>query len=210
MNDLTRKSIFEPDIIPARYEGRALAAQSSRVFLDADTAKIAYSRARERLLDVNRWTARIRDTAAVFQLTDREGKPVEGKARKGLMIKVDFLGAGISAGYGRGIIDDLEEGFTEKLDFMDFKVRPVENPSGKESNIAYFFPLGSSGIFVLYRKKNEVVCTVYDRHLKPNVEVKDNLSDRPENPFAGAAATTATGMPGIQWQKLADSVLEAV
>lgn len=209
MKDTSRKWIdFEPDIVPEQYEGRALEAQQSREFQDADAAKMAYLRARQRLLDVNRWTRHIEGITAVFQLTDQDGEPTEGMAEKGLMIRVDIPGPGTSAGDGYDwvVIEDMEEGSTDRLDFLAFRVRPAENPSGREGKIAHFFSAGSSGTFVLYREKNQVTCTVYDRNLKPNTEIKGNLADRVRNSFVGT--TAAMGMSGIQWQKVADSVLE--
>lgn len=209
MNDPNRKWIdFEPEIIPAQYEGRALEAQSSRQFQDADAAKMAYLRARQRLLQVNRWAPHIEGITAVFQLADQDGEPVEGMAQKGMMIRVDIPGPGTSAGDGYDwvVIDDMEEGSTEKLDFLAFRVRPAGNPSGREGEIAHFFSAGSSGTFVLLREKNELTCTVYDRNLKPNTEIKGSLPDRMRNSLVGT--TAAMGMSGIQWQKLVDSVLE--
>ncbi len=211
MNDLNRKWIdFEPDMIPEQYEGRALEAQRSREFLDADAAKMAYLRARQRLLDVNRWSRHIKGVTATFQLADQDGEPVDGTAEKGLMIRVDIPGPGTSAGDGYDwvVIDDMDEGSSEKLDFLAFRVRPAENPSGKEGNVAHFFSAGSTGTFVLYREGNEVTCTVYDRNLKPNTEVKSNLTDKVRNSFVGI--TAAMGMSGVQWQKLVDSVLEDI
>jgi len=215
MNDVNRKWIdFEPDIIPEQYEGRALEAQRSREFQDADAAKMAYLRARQRLLDVNRWARHIEGITATFQLTDQDGGLMEGMAQKGLMIRIDIPGPGTAAGggYDWAVIEDMEEESTEKLDFLAFRVRPAENPSagnpsGREGKIAHFFSSGSSGTFVLFREKNQVTCTVYDRNLKPNTEIKGDLTDRVRNSFVGT--TAAMGLSGIQWQKLADSVLEA-
>ncbi len=214
MNDLNRKwNDFKPDIIPAQYEGRALEAQRSREFQDADAAKMAYLIARQRLLDVNRWAQHIEGITAAFQLTDQDGTPAEGMAGKGLMIRIDIPGPGTSAGdgYDWAVIEDVEEGSTDKLDFLAFRVRPAanpsgENPSGKEGEIAHFFSECSSGTFVLYREKNELTCTIYDRNLKPNTEIKSSLSDKARNSFVGT--TAAMGMSRVQWQKLADSVLE--
>ncbi len=209
MNDLNRKWIdSEPEIIPAQYEGRALEAQSSRQFQDADAAKMAYLRARQRLLEVNRWAPHIEGVTAVFQLAGQDGEPVEGMAQKGMMIRVDIPGPGTSAGDGYDwvVIDDMEEESTEKLDFLAFRVRPAGNPAGSEGEIAHFFSAGSSGTFVLLREKNELTCTVYDRNLKPNTEMKGSLPDRMRNSLVGT--TAAMGMSGVQWQKLVDSVLE--
>lgn len=214
MDDIHKKwTGFEPDIIPVQYEGRSLEAQRSKEFQDTDAAKMAYLIARQRLLDVNRWAQRIEGITAAFQLTDQDGVPTEGMAGKGLMIRIDIPGPGTFAGdgYDWAVIEDMEEGSTDKLDFLAFRVRPAanpagENPSGKGGNVAHFFSEGSSGTFVLYREKNELTCTIYDRNLKPNTEIEGNLADKARNSFVGT--TAAMGMSAVQWQKLADSVLE--
>ncbi len=199
---------FEPEMIPPQHEGTALEARSSQEFQDSDTAKMAYLKARQRLLDVNHWSRYIDGITAVFQLMNQNNEPVEGIAEKGLLIRVDIPGPGTSTGDGYDwvIIDDLEEGSTAELDYLAFRVKPTENPSKEDAQTAHFFSAGSSGTFVLCRENKNVTCTVYDRNLKANTALTGNLSDIVRNTFVGTAA--ARGMSGIQWQKLVDSVWE--
>ncbi len=169
---------------------------------------MGFLRARQRLLEVNNWSRHIEGISAAFQLVNPEGQAVEEMAGKGLTIRIDIPGPGPSAGdgYDWAVIEDMEEGSTDTLDYVAFRVRPTENPSGSTGEAAHFFAAGSSGTFVLYRYRNDLTCTVYDRNLEPSTGEEAGFTDRVRNSVVGV--TAAIGMSGIQWQKLTDAVMD--
>lgn len=205
------ESGFRPEIIPAQDEGKALEARSRQEFPDTDAAKMAFLEARENLLDVNRWAESSGGVSATFQLVNPDGYLVDGAAEKGQIIRIDIPGPGTEAGggYDWAVIDEMEEGSTDELDYLAFRVRPTKNPAKNDGEeVDHFFSETSTGTFVLYRRMNEVICTVYDRNLKANTETEGSFIDKIRNSFVGN--TAASGMSGVQWQKLTDSLLSGL
>jgi len=215
MEEFRKKWVdFEPDIVPEQNEGRALEAESTRLYQDSDAAKMAYLKARERLLHVNNWASLVEGVTGEFRLTESSGQMTEETARKGLMIRIDIPGPGTKAGDGYDwvIIEEMEEGSSQELDFLAFRVKPSKKPLGSlfsnhgEEGIAHFYDPEASGTFVLYRTTNVVTCTIYDRNLKANTGAVSRVTDKLRNAVVGT--TAAMGISGVQWQKLADAVVE--
>src|SRR5688572_376121 len=76
-------------VVPGQERGESVTARGSRRFDHAADAKAFFGRTENRLLDVNRWHELAGEALARFTLTDNAGEPVEGLARKGLLLKID-------------------------------------------------------------------------------------------------------------------------
>lgn len=191
-------------ISPEQYEGTSVQARSSREFSDFDTAEMTYLKARKRFLNVNRWHRYMENASIAFRLTDQEGNDWDAQAEKKLLIRADSQEWEISTDSRCDWveIEELEEGSTDELEYVVFRVKPCENPGDPHAGSAHFFFSAMTGTLLLHRKSLTVACTVYARNLQAYV---DRLSDVTE---AHKENRPFSGLPGMDWQRLIDSLWE--
>jgi hypothetical protein len=195
-----------------QYEGTSVQARSSRQFHDFDTAEIVYLKSRKRLLNVNQWQRYMDDTEISFRLTDTEGNESESQAEKDLLIRADIQDSNHLSSERRCdwvIIEDLEEGSTDEMEYVVFRVKPCENPKENEGQPTHFFFAAITGSLVLHRESLSVTCTVYARNLEAYT---DHLSEGSGLDGSVSSVDTAhtdgNGLPGMNWQRLVDSLWE--
>lgn len=75
-------------------------ADTSVKYEDAEGANFAFLKAKNRLMDVNRWQDFTSLLLANFQLTDLFGKPLAGPMQEGNLFKINIPGPGTSSGQG--------------------------------------------------------------------------------------------------------------
>ncbi len=84
------------------------------------------------------------------------------------------------------------------------RVRPADNPSTNDSNVAHFFSDKATSNFVVSRERNVVTAAVYGRNEKPNTST-DKPLDKTRNVVIGT--TAVAGFSNPQWKSLVNGVL---
>ena len=209
--DVKQRIIDRVGIIPEQVEGTELIIETAVSYSDEGTAKAAYLAACQRMIQVNQWSEIIDGITAKFQLHTDAGEPVDGIAKKDLLIQVDLPAPGtlLGRGYDWVHIEEYAEGQTALTEFKAFRVRPTYNPTQKEEGIAHFYAPTATVTWVLYREHETVHCIIFDRNLQPNTEESgSHWVDLVRNSVLGTAA--AGGMSKVQWEKLVKAILQDV
>ena len=194
--------------IPVQEEGAEKNIESRFTADTPDEAKLFFLKAKERLLNVNRWHAVCGALSANFQLTDNSGNPVDGEAKNGHHFKIDIPGPGSTSGEGYDWVQVEEVQQTKDpaadAEFVLIRVRPTSNPQRPDENVAHFFSDKSTSNFVVKREKNILMAAVYGRNETPNTET-ENLIDKARNAIVGS--TAVAGASNVQWKSLTDGLL---
>jgi len=195
--------------LPEQQEGSEKNIESTVKSTSVGEAKVLYQHACKRLLNVNRWHDWAGALSAEFELTDANGKRVEGEVKVGNYFKIDIPGPGSAAGKGFDWVqvEELKEdaGTEDDTEYTLVRVRPSDNPSTSEDNVAHFFSEKSTSNFVVKREKNIVTAAVYGRNEMPNTAT-DNTIDKARNAVVGVSAIA--GMSNAQWKSLVNGLLE--
>jgi hypothetical protein len=195
--------------LPEQHEGTEKNIESNIVAASIAEAKELYEHARKKLLNVNKWHKWAGALTADFQLTDRQGKHIEGDVSVGNFFKIDIPGPGSTAGKGYDWVEveEIKEDMTadEDMQFTLVRVRPSSNPSTDDDNVAHFFSDKATSNFVVKREKNKVIAAVYGRNEKPNTET-NNAIDKTRNAVIGV--TAIAGVSTAQWKSLVNGLLQ--
>ena len=118
---------------------------SERTFSTQADADAAFARAKEKLLDVNRWSD-LNGLSAKFQLHDRAGRPILEKASEvGQFIRI-LLPGPLPENWVK--ITDI----AEEEDALAFTVHPCKQPREDEEDVEHFFVKKASSTFKVERK----------------------------------------------------------
>jgi hypothetical protein len=195
--------------LPQQQEGAEKNIETTVDAADREEAISLFQSARKRLLDVNNWHEWAGALSADFELTDAEGKKVDSPAKVGAYFKIDIPGPGSSAGEGFDWVkvEEINEEADPSADteYVLIRVRPSDNPSTSEENVAHFFSAKSTSNFVIKRDKNVVTAAVYGRNEVPNTTT-DNNFDKARNAVIGISAVA--GVSNAQWKSLVNGLLD--
>ncbi|WP_342087963.1 hypothetical protein [Dyadobacter sp. OTU695] len=191
-------------VVPAQVRGDAVTAQGSRRFDNAAEAMAFFSRAENRLLDVNHWHELAGEVLAYFTLTNSKGESLAGQAREGLLLKIDIPGPGSEEGFDWVVIEELKRVESVDLQSTALRVRPVPAPGSGDDEPTHFYDDKSTSTFTVTREGNIVTVAVYDRNIAPNTE-SDSLIAKVRNAITGLVGAKAFSK--IQWQSLVDGLL---
>jgi hypothetical protein len=191
-------------VVPGQVRGESVTARGSRRIDDAADAKAFFSRTENRLLDVNRWHELAGEALARFTLTDNAGEPVQGRAREGLLLKIDIPGPGSRKGFDWVVIEELKNTESADVESTAMRVRPVPAPDSANDEPTHFYDDKSTSTFTVTREGNAVTVAVYDRNIAPNT-ASDSLIDKLRNAITGLVGEKAFSK--IQWQALVDGLL---
>ncbi len=199
----------KPDIsLPNQEEGSEKNIETTQELNSTEEAKELFNQAKKRLLDVNQWQQICGKMSAVFKLADEKGNDIEGDPKAGNYFKIDIPGPGTASGKGYDWVrvEAVEENKNEQEDSESIliRVRPADNPSTGDNNIAHFFSEKATSNFVVSRSKNVVTAAVYGRNEVPNTAT-DKPLDKTRNAVVGA--TAIAGFSNPQWKSLANGVL---
>jgi hypothetical protein len=194
--------------LPQQEEGVEKNIESVIQATTLNEAKQLYKDARTRLLHVNNWHELCGPLSAVFQLTDDNGQPINDEAQMNHYFKIDIPGPGSTSGKGYDWVrvEEVKESQDEAKDceFILIRVRPTDNPTTDDDNVAHFFSDKATSNFVVKRDGNVITAAVYGRNEKPNTETS-NIIDKTRNAVIGA--TAVAGLSDPQWKSLANGVL---
>ncbi len=199
----------KPDIsLPAQQEGAEKNIETAAELNSVEDAKELFKEAKSRLLAINQWQQICGKLSSVFKLTDDKGNDIEGNPKVGNYIKIDIPGPGTASGKGYDWVrvEAVEENKSEQEDSESIlvRVRPADNPSTNDNNIAHFFSNKSTSNFVVSRSKNVVTAAVYGRNEVPNTTT-DKPLDKTRNAVVGT--TAIAGFSNPQWKSLANGIL---
>jgi len=202
-----KKSI--DSLIPRQQRGSESNTESSVIADSVEDAKVLFSRAMERLKDVNNWGNIVKGMTSSFQLTDQNGKPVERTVQKGDFFKIDVPGPGPVSGGGYDwvsieAIEDQSNTDAEE-EYFAMKVRPASAPINDETEVAHFFDDVATSSFVVSRNQNTVIAGVYGRNEIPNINI-DKTVDKARNTVMALSAIA--GFSKLQWKNLVTALIE--
>ena len=91
------------------------------------------------------------------------------------------------------------------MESLAFRVRPTSNPDSPSSEVAHFYSTDSTSSFTVTRKGKKISACIYDRNISPN-ENAESVGDKIRDKLVALAGIN--GMSKLQWQALADGVLD--
>lgn len=173
-------------------------------------ARQVFETAKRRLLRVNEWHYFCPGLSAIFRLTDKFGKLLEGEARPGNYIFISMPGSVSKSGAGspwiyivhiedRSAPNDTTESIT-------MQVRPSPRRGNPGSSvIAHLFSCNGTSNFVIERNGFIVKAAVCGNHKKPDVHTI-NLFDNIRNAITDNRAVK--GFSKIQWKELVNGFID--
>jgi hypothetical protein len=194
--------------LPSQEEGSEKNIETTEELNTVEEAKELFKEARKRLLNINQWDKVCGKLSAVFKLTNEQGEEIQSDPEVGNYFKIDIPGPGTASGKGYDWVrvEAVEENRDEQEDFESLliRVRPADNPSTNDSNVAHFFSDKATSNFVLSREKKIVTAAVYGRNEVPNTTT-DKPLDKTRNAVVGT--TAIAGFSNPQWKSLVNGVL---
>ena len=194
--------------VPVQHDGKEKNIEASIEAATSQEAEQLFALAKQRFLNVNSWAHICGKLSAVFQLTDDEGNKISTKPAVGNYFKIDIPGPGTVAGKGYDWVrvEAVEEHTADdnSEENMLIRVRPSDNPSTPEKEVAHFFSDKATSNFFLERKNKIVTAAVYGRNEVPNT-TEANAIDKTRNAVVGS--TASAGLSDPQWKALVHGVL---
>jgi hypothetical protein len=194
---------MDEEIIPEHDKGTQTNTESSIELSSEKEAKDFFKTVRERLLNVNKWHDYAGSASADFQLTDKNGNPVDRKPQKGDHFKIDIPAPGTITGEGNDWVQI--EAVEEDEDSIGIRVRPATNPTNERKDVAHFFDKEASSSFLVKREAKKITAGVYGRNEKPNTHT-ETLIDKLRN--ATIATGAISGFSKLQWKSLVNGLVK--
>ena len=193
-------------LLPQQEKGIAKHVQHEVSAANEAEAAAIFERAKERLLNVNRWAYTAEGTSAKFLLCDAEGNAIDRPAQQGDLVRVDLPAPHRNSGSGFDWVnlETVQEGVDKEGPWVVLTTRPAADPFVGKEDTAHFFSEGSTGTFIIRQKGSTVEGNHYGRNEQPNTE--GSLMD-------GARAVMVTigaylGLSDVQWSNLVKGLLE--
>ncbi len=195
--------------LPEKEEGMHKDIDAQTITDTVEEARQLFKVVKSRLLDVNNWDKLCGAASAEFTLTDADGKKVEGKPEVGLFFKIDVPGPGSRTGGGFDWVkvEAIEENneVNDDREFIIIRVRPSDNPTTTDKDVAHFFSDKATSNFLILREKNTVTAAVLGRNEVANTDQSTGLLDKLRNAVVGISA--ALGISNPQWKSLVNGLL---
>ena len=196
------------ELVPGQLKG---AQSNTEHYVTAESREEAldiFKRAYKRLLNINIWHKLSGKSSADFELRDSDGEEEHRLARVNDYFKIDIPGPGPAAGDGYDWVkvEEIEDKTNPEADEESFslRVRPCTDPNNESTDVAHFFTDESTSTFVIRRKENTVIASVFGRNEKPNTDTK-KVVDKIRN--AAIGSTAIAGVSKIQWASLVKGLL---
>ncbi len=196
------------EIVPEQFKGGQSNTEHSITADSRQEALDIFNRAYNRLLNVNAWRKLSGKATADFELIDPQGEGEHRLARVNDYFKIDIPGPGSAAGDGYDWvkIEELEDKTNPEAgeESVSMRVRPCTDPTNESTDVAHFFSDESTSTFVISRKGNTVIASVFGRNEKPNTDT-EKVRDKIRN--AAIGSTAIAGASKIQWAFLVKGLL---
>ncbi len=190
-------------LIPTQYKGAKTGASTFEETATRHDAILLFEKAKDRLLDVNRWQKLCGDEGAEFALTDEDGTEVNKHAAVGDLIRIKLPAPPNPEGDGYDWVR-VEE-FENKKDMLKdmevfgFRVRPVQSPFERDPEAAHFYTSSATSTFLVMRISSIVTALERGRNEVPN-DKPFALISKLRNWLVAVAAWL--GLSKSQWTKL--------
>ena len=194
--------------IPEQHIGVESNTTHSLTAKNKEEAQDIYTRACERLLNINTWHKLSGTGSADFKLVEKDGNEVYRLAKENDYFKIDIPGPGSVTGQGYDWVkvEKIEEVSDTEQDRQQFsiRVRPSSNPTNIKDDVAHFLSDEATSTFIISRDKNIVTAGVFGRNETPNKNV-EKIVDKIRNIIVGSGALA--GASKIQWKSLVKGLL---
>jgi hypothetical protein len=195
--------------LPVQYEGIKKDVAHARSYSTLAEAETCFTKAKNKLLNVNQWGDVADIGSASFQLTSDTGQAINGVAQVGNYIKIDIPAPKLShsKGYDWVVIETIEEAKDSIKDSEGIMivVRPTHQPFDDIHATTHFFDSDATSSFLIEREGTLVTASEHARNEIPNSE-NENLADKIRNIFVAVAAVL--GLSDVQWKKLVRGLLD--
>lgn len=162
-----------------------------------------YEKARNNLLDINRWQEFTGKLSAAFYLTDPFGKYVDRLPLQGDYIKI-HLPTSAEDKFDWVRIEAIEEERKlSNINWIMIRVRPSDPPRRQEDT-EHFFSKDATSSFTVERKGRKVEAAVRGRNELPNVQ-NEGLMTKVRNVVIGLGAMIGMNYP--QWKGLVRGIM---
>ncbi|MEX1239724.1 MAG: hypothetical protein WEB30_08400 [Cyclobacteriaceae bacterium] len=171
---------------------------STREFIDEVSAKFEFSRAKERLYDVNGWSAIPGIANSVFELYSPDGQPVKRNyVEEGDFIKIDLPGPLPFYWVKVTALSDSEN-------HAEFTVQPTYDPTEKDDKAVtdHFFQDQARSIFRVERKGRVLTA----REIGLNEAINNQKEEAGEKGLINTLVSEAgwSALQKYQWKNLTD------
>lgn len=193
--------------VPAQHTGSEMNVVE-KIELPSEAEAIHFFKTvKERLLEVNRWTALAGGVMSDFFLTDAEGNLVKRRATSGDHIRIDIPGPGSQAGGGYDwvTIEEIKLEVLDDAEVLSMTARPSANPLTTNSDTAHFLTNEATSTFQVKRVGRTIYAEEHGRNESPNTGT-ENTFDNIRNTFVGWGAKVGFSYP--QWKALVKGLLD--
>ncbi len=196
------------EMVPEQLKGGQSNTEHSVTAGSRQEALDIFKRAYNRLLNVNAWHKFSGKATADFELKDPQGEGKHRLTHVNDYFKIDIPGPGSAAGDGYDWVnvEEIEDKTNPEAEeeSVSMRVRPCTDPTNESTDVAHFFTDESTSTFVISRKGNTVIASVFGRNEKPNTST-EKVVDKIRN--AAIGSTAIAGASKIQWASLVKGVL---
>lgn len=196
--------------LPKQYKGEQTDNAKVIEYPSSDKAKESYKKIKDKLLDINNWQQIAEGISGDFILTDEQGNDKSQEIHVGDFIKIKLPAPSTNSGEGFDWVKvvDFQTGLDYDTDseYLFFTIRPSQNPTTPDNNIAHFYTDESSNTFLVLREKDKITVGVHGRNEVGNKNKKaDGIVDKIRNELIAIGAIF--GMADSQWQHLIDGLI---
>lgn len=196
-------------IVPEAFKGKQTSLKSEVECDSVEQAKKIFIFAKHNLLTPETWHDLTGKMSPTFNLTDSLGNEVFKLAEVGDYIKINLPGPNNNNGDGYDwvridkLVYDKDENIGEE--YFGIRIRPADNPSSSNSEVAHFFEDSATGTYILIRQQNKVTAEYFGNNEVPNNST-DKITDNIRNTVV--AGIGMIGMSEIQWKVFIDNLLK--
>lgn len=195
-------------IIPDQYIGAQSATSYAIKTKSSVEAECLFEKAKQNLLDVNRWQELAGPATAKFTIVNKNNKEIKGLAEEGNFLRISIPvipKTETGEGFDWVKIEKIEEKKSKGYRFVGMRVRPSEPPFEKHE-VAHFFSADATSTFCVERKGNKVKAAVYGRNEKPNTKTAFGVLTILRNLLIALGAMMGFNKP--QWKSLVKGLLD--
>lgn len=192
--------------VPIQTSGAKMDAVEQVRCASVSAAEEFYQIVKNRLTDVNAWSAMAGLPLSSFKLFDHTGRAVHRQAIKGDFIRIDIPGPGTKTGQGYDWVrvEELIEEIDANDRVISMRVRQTAHPLGEDDAIAHFLNSCATSTFQVKLLGNSVFAEEHGRNERSNLDTTHVL-DNIRNAIIGAA--TKIGFSYPQWKSLVSGLL---